>query len=216
MGAIERQREQATAGLEQLATLVRAQAWQDDAAPQLPPTQAYVLRALSGADAELRARQLAERLGISAASLSDSLKAMRAHGWLLRRPDPADRRAQLVRLSAQGRALAARLRGPGSGMARLVQGLAADDVAALLRLTQLLVAQAQVQGVATGLRSCIGCRFFQPFASGDPARPHVCGFIGQPFGDMDLRVDCAEHEAAEAEQQQHSHARFRDGLAAAA
>lgn len=192
-----RQREQAAAGLDQLAGLVRAQAWRGEAGAPLPPTQAQVLRMLATATQGLRARQLADRLSVSPASLSDSLKAMEAKGWIRRTADAGDRRAWVVRLSRTGRGLATRLQHPAQGMAGLLKGLEGEDVGALLRVTQLLVAEAQRQGLATGLRTCLGCRFFQPFAGVTPGQPHVCGFIGAPFGDADLRTDCAEQSPAD-------------------
>lgn len=205
----DRQREQAAAGLEQLASLVRAQAWRSDGVPALPPTQASVLRMLAATKEGLRARQIAERIGVSPASLSDSLKAMEAKEWIRRDVDEIDRRASLVRLTRQGRALVTRLNHPNRGMAALMQELDADDVGALLRVTQLLVGQAQQQGLATGLRTCLGCRFFRPFASADPDRPHFCAFVNAPFGDAELRADCAEQLPADDELIAANRERFR-------
>jgi len=204
------QRRQAAAGLDQLASLVRAQSWRKD----LPPTQAAVLRVLESVPGGQRARQLAERLGISAASLSDSLKALEAKGWIERLPDPADGRAAIIRLSAQGKALAQELLGGDGGMAALLKRLGAEDLGALLRITQLLVFEAQQQGLASGPRTCLGCRFFQPHASGDRDKPHFCGFIRKPFGDPELRVDCAEQEAGTRQQLAANARRFRQAMPA--
>ncbi|HYG05849.1 MAG TPA: MarR family transcriptional regulator [Stenotrophomonas sp.] len=200
---------QAAAGLEQLAALVRAQSWRRDGTPPLPPTQGAVLKSLLAAPSGMRATQLAERLSVSAASLSDSLKALERKGWLQREPDPLDRRASRLRLSATGHALAQQLSQPDRGMAALMGELDESDLAALLRASQLMVRQAQRQGLATGLRTCLGCRFFQPFASADARRPHLCDFTRQPFGDLELRVDCAEQEPADATQSAASLERFR-------
>lgn len=205
-----RPREQAAAGLEQLAALMRAQAWRGEAGtPPLPPTQAQVLRMLAAAPQGLRARDVAGRLSISPASLSDSLKAMEAKGWIRRTVDADDRRAWVVRLSRAGRSLATRLQHPAQGMTGLLRALDNEDVGALLRVTQLLVAEAQQQGMATGLRTCLGCRFFQPFASGDAARPHFCGFVGAAFGDAELRADCAEQIPADEDLLSANQERFR-------
>ena len=209
MSTNERQREQAAAGLEQLGFLMRAQAWRGEAAPALPPTQAGVLRMLAAAPKQgMRARHIADRLGVSAASLSDTLKTLEARGWRRRRADPDDARAVLVSLAAAGRKFATRLNHPQRGLAALLRDLPDTDVAALLRVTQLLVAQAQRDGLASGLRTCLGCRFFQPYASGDAARPHVCGFLGRPFAELDLRIDCAEREPADADAAITMHEKF--------
>lgn len=208
MDSSPRQRQQAAAGLDRLASLVRAQAWRNDATPSLPPTQVAVLRMLAGA-AGVRASQIAERLGVSAASLSDSIKALEGKDWIVRVPDPQDGRASLIRLTAKGRGLAQRINHPERGMSALLRDLDADDVGQLLRVTQLLVAQAQQQGLATGLRTCLGCRYFQPYANGDDQRPHICGFLQTAFGDPDLRVECAEQEPAEAYVLAENQQRFR-------
>jgi DNA-binding MarR family transcriptional regulator len=201
-------RQQATLGLEQLATLVRAQSWQTAGSPSLPPTQAAVIRMLFGAPDGLKARRMAERLGISPSSLSDSLKALDAKAWIVREADPVDRRASSVRLSKTGRTLARRLCDPSQGMGRLLQDLEDEDIGALLRVTQLLVMQAQRQGLATGLRTCLGCQFFRPFG-GSSRHPHFCELIGKPFGDAELRSDCAEQSPADGDQLAANLARFR-------
>lgn len=212
MPGSEYRRKQVAAGLEQLARLAHAQAWRGESGRRMPPVQASVLRLLAGAGQGLRAARLAERLGVTAASLSDTLKTMEAHGWVERQPDPADRRATLLRLSRKGRVQAALKLQPDRGMAGLLQALDDADLAALLRSTQLLIAEAQRQGLATGLRTCTGCRFFRPYASDDAGRPHLCGFTGQPFGDLDLRSDCAEHAPANPEDFIANQHRFRQRI----
>lgn len=195
--------------LEQLAALVRAQSWRSVGKPALPPTQAAVLRMLHAAPEGLRAGRMAARLSLSPASLSDSLRALAAKGWLARSADIGDRRASRWCLTAAGEPLARQLAAPSVGAASLMQGLDADDLGALLRVTQLLVAQAQRQGLADGLRTCLGCAHFRPYASGQPGAPHLCDFTGQPFGDPQLRVDCAEQAPAPLPRSAASELRFR-------
>lgn len=207
MSTPRQQREQAAAGLEQLSALVRAQSWRSDGSPALPPTQAAVLRLL-GQPGPLRAFQIAERLGVSPASLSDSLKALEAKKWIARSPDPADRRASLLRLTRAGQVVSRQLRDPANGLGRLLQGMNEQDIGVLLRATQLLVGQAQRLGMATGTRTCLGCRFFKPYG-GSADQPHFCDFIGKAFGDAELRVDCAEQLPADTEQLAENLARFR-------
>jgi hypothetical protein len=146
---------------------------------------------------------------VSPASLSDSLKALEGKQWIRRTPDPDDARAARVRLTSSGSRMATQLQRPDQGMGSLVESLGETDLGALLRVTQLLVNEAQEQGLATGLRTCLGCEFFRPFASGEPGAPHVCAFLGTPFGDAELRVDCAEQQPADDAQRLGSVARFR-------
>lgn len=199
-------RTQAALGLEQLAALVRAQSWRQDGTHALTPTQSALLQLLHGTGDGLRAGQLAARLGISPASLSDTVQTLEARRWLRRTPDPDDRRASRLRLTAAGARAAAQAR---NGIGRLLDALDDADTGALLRVTQQLVQEAQRQGLATGLRTCLGCAFFRPFASGDGPKPHVCGFLGTAFGDAELRMDCTEQQPADAQRLGENALRFR-------
>jgi DNA-binding MarR family transcriptional regulator len=58
-----------------------------------------VLRFVEG---ESRATHLAERLGVSAPVLSRHIAELEEQGYVVRRPDPEDGRAQLIALSAAG------------------------------------------------------------------------------------------------------------------
>jgi DNA-binding MarR family transcriptional regulator len=53
-------------------------------------------------EGETRATQLAERLGVSAPVLSRHLAELLEQGYVVRRPDPEDGRAQLIALSPAG------------------------------------------------------------------------------------------------------------------
>jgi DNA-binding MarR family transcriptional regulator len=47
--------------------------------------------------------ELAERMGVSAPTMSNLIAAMAERGWVVRREDPADRRVALIELTAFGR-----------------------------------------------------------------------------------------------------------------
>lgn len=187
-------------GLDRLAELLRAQAWKRQGESGLNPTQQAVLRQLDAQPNGLRLSQLAAALGVSAASLSDTVSALERRGDVVRRPDPDDGRASRIRLAAAGRRRRARLGRENSASATLVAALTSSQQGELLRLLLLLIRQAQDSGLASGFRTCLGCRFFQPCAHAGSEQPHHCGFVDRPFGHGDLRIDCAEQEAAEAAQ----------------
>ncbi|TWT20234.1 MarR family transcriptional regulator [Luteimonas marina] len=207
------QRQQVASGIEQLAALARAQSRRpEDGVPALPPAHSAVLRMLEGARPGMRAKAIAARLGVTPASVSDTLATLETRGWIERRPDPDDGRAALVRLTRAGRRLAERLRSPLHGIGALLEGLDEPDLAALLRATQLLVHEAQKRGMATGARTCLGCRHFRPFATGHRDKPHFCAFIQLPFGDAELRADCPEQAPAPDIELAGNALRFRQAL----
>lgn len=204
-------RRQAQLGLERLAGLLRAQSvGADDGTPSLHPAQRAVLNLLAAQSPGLRAGELAARLGVSAASISDTVRTLEERGWLQRKPDPDDGRAWRLSLTRAGTALARRLQAPSAGLGPLLQALPERDVGAFLRATQLMIEQAQRLGLASGTRTCLGCEFFRPHASDDPRRPHFCAYIGAAFGDPELRVDCAEQQPRSADTLDTTVQRFRD------
>ncbi len=88
---------------------------------RLTSPQLWVLKAVVR-DGPLRAGELARRLSLTASSLSILLDRMEKRGLVRRVRSRSDRRVVEVRLSATGRALAARAPDPAQG--RLLRGLA--------------------------------------------------------------------------------------------
>lgn len=184
-------------GLERLALLVRTQAWRDGDQTALHPAQQALLAALAAEGESLRIGEVAERLGVSVASISDSIRAVEAKGLIERYPDPNDARARRLWLTQAGAEAIAGIRREDNGLAQLLSALPDSDAASLLRIVQLLIQQAHSQGLISGARTCLGCAYFRPHANTDvdPERPHFCAYVGAPFADLELRVDCAEQQA---------------------
>ncbi|HRO04534.1 MAG TPA: hypothetical protein PLS69_13105, partial [Terricaulis sp.] len=112
-----------------------------------------------------------------------------------RRADKADGRAALMRLTRKGRALARRW--PAS-FDSVVQALSARDQATLMGILVRAIDTLQRQGAISRQRMCLSCRYFAPNAHPGQARPHHCRLIDTALSEGDLRVDCPEHEAADA------------------
>ena len=72
----------------------------------------------------LRPSQLADRRGITKQSVNDLLAHLEQHGYLLRVPDPADKRARVIRLTSKGW--------------RLQQAIYAEAGSAQLRIAEIL------------------------------------------------------------------------------
>jgi DNA-binding MarR family transcriptional regulator len=70
--------------------------------PALTPTQRLALFELSERG-PLRLNELAHRLGVSAPTATRAVDALESHGWAERVPDPTDRRAQRVDVTAHGK-----------------------------------------------------------------------------------------------------------------
>jgi hypothetical protein len=91
--------------------------------------------------------------------------------------------------------------------------LSTAEQATFLRALVAMIRTLQEKGRIPIARMCVSCRFFRPFRHDDPARPHHCAFVDAPFGDAELRLDCADHRTAPADQAARNWQIFRDQTA---
>lgn len=104
----------------------------------ITPSQARALGTLRRIG-DLRSGELAERLRIAPRSATEVLDGLAARGLVERGPDPADRRATLVRVTAAGQELADAVRAArGAGAESFFAVLSELDRAELRRILGLL------------------------------------------------------------------------------
>lgn len=102
-----------------------------DAGAQVDPTDLPPIYML-GLEGPLRAGDLASALRISRPTASKQLNRLASAGFIERTPDPDDRRASIIRLSARGAAVHARLVDQGLVMVSdALAGWSADERSAL-------------------------------------------------------------------------------------
>lgn len=188
-------REQLAFGLARLAALARHDDWRAGEIEGLTPTQGDILRTLLQRADGMRVSAIAAHLNVSQPTASDALAALDRKELIERRPDPADGRAQVLRISRKGRALAKRW--PLS-FGAVIESLSPADQAALLGIVTRAIGKLQREGAISRQRMCLSCRFFAPDVRRGAAHPHHCRFIDAPLSEGDLRVDCPEHEEADA------------------
>lgn len=182
-------------GLARLAALARQDEWRAGEAEGITPTQGDIVIALALRPEGMRVGALAAQLHVSQATASDALAALDRKALIERYADPSDRRATLLRLSRKGRALAKRW---PNGYARVIDTLSPKDQATLMGIVVRAIAALERQGAVSRQRMCLSCQFFVENAHPGAARPHHCRLIGAALGEGDLRIDCPEHQEANA------------------
>ena len=101
-------------------------------------------------EGESRATHLAERLGVSAPVLSRHIAELEEHGYVLRRPDPEDGRAQLIALSASGAEKLRRIEDQRTATLQgLLQDWSEDDVELTARTLKTLAESLRSSARAT-------------------------------------------------------------------
>lgn len=182
--------------LSKIGLALRSEAWKDTAPRGLNPTQAQVLVVLKRAGAGLRLSDIADRLGVSAPTVSASVSALGRKGLVRKRPAAEDARAIDVSLTRPGRAEAGKLAEWPDLLLGAVDVLDPAEEAVLLKALLKIIRELQERGRISPSRMCVTCRYFRPDVHDDAERPHHCAFVDAPFGDRNLRVDCADHEPA--------------------
>lgn len=96
--------------------------------------------ALVRATPDLTGQDLARVLDVTTPTTSGIVERIASRGWLERRPDPADRRRSLLRVTPEGEAVLAALEDPPRrARARLLEGLDVEELDDLARLVDRML-----------------------------------------------------------------------------
>lgn len=132
---------------------------------------------------------VAEYLGSTKGTVSQTLKVLERNGLVVKRPDPGDRRVVRLELTPEGRELAESLAVPP-----VLEAALADDRLPAERLDEdlrgLLAAMQRAAGHRT-FGTCRSCRFFRR-----EDRGFRCGLTGESLTPADSTLLCREHEPA--------------------
>jgi len=123
-----------------VARRLRAASMEAFAAYDVTPSQVRAIRVLAAQDSGgVRSSELAQRLKIAPRSATEVVDALEAKGLVSRSPDPGDRRAVRVALTAKGHALSEEVRrARGAESERLFERLSESDREALARILRKL------------------------------------------------------------------------------
>ncbi len=179
-------------GLAKIGQAIRSQERKRSFEERLSPTQAQALVLIS--QGVRRPSEIAGRLGVSRASLSDSLSFLAEKGLTRKRSDPRDSRSTILELTAKGKKRSTAMAEWPSALLDSVSGLSALEKATLLRTVSKMIVALQERGLISVPRMCATCRFFRPNAHPGADGRHHCAYVDAPFVDAELKLDCPEHE----------------------
>jgi DNA-binding MarR family transcriptional regulator len=153
--------------------------------------QAQLLLQIAAAPAESSIAMLTSRYDVRQPTISDAVSALQRKGLVVK---TRQGRRQGLSVTDAGGSTAANL---GGWDAPLHAAMGTQPEAAKGPALQLLlevIAQLQASGVITVARSCTSCRFFRPNTYADQGQPHHCALLDLPLRQVDLRLDCPEHQ----------------------
>ena len=178
----------------------RHHAWRQAGSQSLTPTQGEILSLLHAPRNEaVRLSDVAATLGLTLATVSDSVRVLIEKSLVIKKKSKADARAFEVRLTAAGRREADRFAGWSDDLLAGIGGLSSSVPAEFLRTLSKILRAIQVRGEIHMAGMCVSCKNFRPNVHADANRPHHCALVAAAFGDRHLRVDCPEQEPAESD-----------------
>lgn len=161
----------------------------------LSSTQAALMLLLSNKQA-MRVRELAIELGVSQPTVTDSISALLDKRLVIKMPDPNDGRANILKLTAAGKALVNKRPVQTANIQQAVCNLGASAQIELMVLLTATIRALQETGAVAPQRQCITCKYFRPYSHKQADKPHHCAFVDAAFGNAELRFQCGDHEAA--------------------
>lgn len=190
-------------GLERIANVLRSERWGALENTRLNPTQAQILAFLLGRGATgARVSAIARHIGVSQPTATDSIVSLEKKGLAARHSDPRDLRAVGVAPTDAGRALAEEIDAQTTATDRALAALSQAEQREFLGLLVKLIRNLQIEGAIAPQRMCVTCRSFRPYAHKDASAPHHCAYVDAPLRADSARLDCPEHEALSADQQE--------------
>ncbi|MDF0643224.1 MAG: MarR family winged helix-turn-helix transcriptional regulator [Nitrospira sp.] len=200
---------QLTAGFEKIGLAMKSRSWRREGRPGLGPLQRQILallRAKPGRTAQVSA--IANELVVRLPTASEAVATLERKRLVRRRRTMQDGRVVTVELTARGLRAYGPVAGAPDHLAAAISLLPAGEQASLLKALVKVIRTLQDKGEISVARMCVSCRYFQPHRYPDQDRPHHCSYINAPFGDVSLRLDCGEYEAAVPDQARDAWALF--------
>lgn len=167
----------------------------DEAAGGLNPAQWEALRFVARANRFSRTpAALAEFLGSTRGTVSQSLIALEQKGHVTRVPSAQDRRSVVLGLTALGERML-----KNDPIRRLAADLAAgepDRLPALVETLKDVLAAMVARNGGRAFGVCSACRHFRKGGGPGARQPHYCSLLDAALSDADSRAICVEQEPA--------------------
>ena len=185
-------------GLSKIGLALKSRSWQDASQQGLTPTQGQILTLLrSKSLGGMRLSELANQLGVSAATSSDAVTTLVEKELVQKCKAVDDGRAIAISLTPKGQQIAAQTSDWPDFLLDAVGELSETEQEVFLKGLIKMIRKLQEQKQISVARMCVNCNFFRPHVYDNLDHPHHCAFVDAPFGDQALQLDCPDQIAAE-------------------
>jgi DNA-binding MarR family transcriptional regulator len=138
--------------------------------------------------------EVAKELGITTATVSDSLRVLRDKGYITKKNLKKDKRFKVLSLTNTGIEIAEK--GYKEWEREILGGLdkfKKNDKERLFRFLLSIIMNYQKKGIISTARICLNCENFIENAYPYTSKPHYCKFTDRRFSDSGIKVYCEEN-----------------------
>lgn len=184
------------AALERIAQAFRVLLWQECKEYALSPIQVQLLIFLLHHSADKkRISYLADEFNMTKATISDAVKSLEQKKLIRKTGKQNDNRSFIIELTDKGKTIARKTSLFTRNLHKSVAKLNEDDKENMLLSLMQIINQLVDSGIITMQRMCFTCLHYQVTHEG---QRHFCRLLNKQLAPADLRIDCPEHEPAEA------------------
>jgi DNA-binding MarR family transcriptional regulator len=166
-----------------------------EAAGDLNPAQWEALRFVARANRFSRTpAALAEYLGSTRGTVSQTLIALEQKGHVSREPSPRDRRSVMLELTALGSQ--ALKQDPILTLAADLEDAAPHQLEATVEVLSGALRAMITRNGGRAFGACYTCRHFRRSGGSGRSTPHHCALLDEPLSEADSRAICVEQDGA--------------------
>ncbi len=180
------------AALERVGESFRVMLWEQAKEYGLSPIQVQSLIFLHTHDeSKATVTALAKEYNVTKATMSDVIKVLSGKKLLVKKNDPADSRAQILRLTAQGKKIAEATGSFAQALQKHISQLSSTQKSGLKTILLDLIHHLYREKVITVQRMCFTCAHFS-----STGKKQFCHLLNMQLTTEQLRLDCPEHAEA--------------------
>lgn len=181
------------ASLERISQAFRVLLWNESKEHSLSPIQVQVLIfLLHHSDEKRKVSYLADEFNVTKATMSDCVRSLEQKQLIEKHLEPNDARSYTIHLTAKGEDIAKKTSFFAEQIQAPIEKLSSVEKENLLLSLFGIISRMNQTGVITIQRMCLSCHYY---SSEDG---HYCKLLKQRLMDVELRIDCAEHELRKA------------------
>jgi DNA-binding MarR family transcriptional regulator len=180
------------AGLERLSQVFRVLLWEKAKVHGLSPIQIQLLIFIQHHTIDKSTvSYLAQEFNVTKPTISDAIKVLEQKKMIKKQGDESDTRSYNIRLTSAGKNIVSEAEHFVNPIAEVIAGISQPEKLVLWENIAKLISQLHQSGTINVQRTCYYCKHFSA-----KSRTPYCKLLEQKLLPTDIRIDCAEFEAA--------------------